>query len=158
MRPSVYRCLVALAVSASTAGTAVAMTASPAGATSAEAQTFITNTNAVRAFWHEAPLSDNPNLSNKAQYWANTMAAEHTLMHSNLLVGIDGLVWTKLAEDVGMATMPDANPDQAVFNEFVVSPLHFHNLIDPSFSQVGVGVARSADGTVWVAEEFAAVP
>jgi len=40
-------------------------------------------------------------------------------------------------------------------HQFVVSAPHFRNMIDPAYTQMGVGVARSPDGTIWVAEEFA---
>lgn len=35
------------------------------------------------------------------------------------------------------------------------SPSHRQNLLSPRFESVGVGVARSADGTLWVAQLFA---
>jgi uncharacterized protein YkwD len=34
------------------------------------------------------------------------------------------------------------------------SPSHRGNLLDPSFSKFGIGVARDSDGSVWVCELF----
>ena len=38
-------------------------------------------------------------------------------------------------------------------NAFVASPHHYENLVDPAFTQVGIGIAMSGS-TIFVAEEF----
>jgi uncharacterized protein YkwD len=120
----------------------------------AEASTFFNATNAVRTFFHESRVVENPTLDTKAQFWANAMAATHTLMHSDLAAGLQSLRWTALGENIGEAG-PAANADQTVANAFVASWPHFLNLVNPGWTSMGVGVARAADGTLWVAEEFA---
>jgi uncharacterized protein YkwD len=126
----------------------------PATAMTAEANTFLVATNAVRTFFQENRLAENSTLDAKAQFWANAMAVTHTLVHSNLAAGLQSLPWTMLGENVGDIG-PCANPDQAIANAFVSSWPHFLNLVNPGWTSMGVGVARAADGTVWVAEEFA---
>ena len=136
-------------------GATVMLTAPPASAMTTEEQTFLKATNAVRAYWHERPLADNLVLDAKAEVWAQVIAANHALFHSNLAAGLGTLPWIKLGENVGAQPQPCANPDQAIADAFVRSSNHFWYLIDPAFSQMGVGVARSLDGTLWVVEEFA---
>lgn len=131
--------------------------APPASAMTPEANTFLTATNAVRTYFHENHLAENPTLDTKAQFWANAMAARHALVHSNLAAGLQSLSWTMLGENVGEGG-PGGNADQAIANAFVSSWSHFLILVNPGWTSMGVGVARAADGTVWVAEEFAHLP
>ena len=153
--PRVRRCLGFCATATTTFGVAAVFgSAPPATAMTNEAGTFFNATNAVRTFFHENTLVENSTLDAKAQFWANAMAATHTLVHSNLAAGLQSLPWTALGENVG-ETAPATNADQTIANAFVASWPHFVNLVNPRWTSMGVGVARSADGTLWVAEEFA---
>src|ERR1700688_4128278 len=109
-----------LAAIVATGSTTVALTAAPLSAMPAESQTFMNATNSVRAFWHEAPLAENQTLDNKAQLWSYIMAQRHTLFHSNLTLGMGGLGWTKLAENIGESP-PNPNADQALAAAFAGS-------------------------------------
>jgi uncharacterized protein YkwD len=150
--PLVRRALAALAALA-----AFGVAARPASALTVDDQSMIARTNAVRAFWHEAPLQENATLQAKAEAWALALSQAGVLMHSYLPAGVQSLDWWKLGENVGVTSAPDASADQVVFDTFVASRHHFANLIDPGFNAVGIGMARSADGRLWVAEEFARV-
>src|SRR6266852_821991 len=99
MRPSaVPRCLAAIAAVGTTT---ICASAQSASATTAEVHTFLSNVNALRALRHVAPLAENATLDAKAVGWAGTMAARHTLFHSDLTAGIGGLSWIMLGENVG---------------------------------------------------------
>ena len=75
------------------------------------------------------------------------MAAGNRIWHSTLSDGITA-DWQKLGENVGMGGSVDG-----LHNAFVASPHHYENLVDPAFTQVGIGIAMNGD-TIFVAEEF----
>ena len=153
--PFVRRCLGCCATATILFGGAATVADTPtATAMTSEPSVFFATTNAVRTFFHERPVAEDPTLDAKAQWWAGAMAASHRLVHSNLAIGLQSLPWRILGENVGEVG-PRPNAEQAVNNAFVSSMPHFLNLVNPGWTIMGVGVARSADGTVWVAEEFA---
>lgn len=82
----------------------------------------------------------------KAQAWAERLARENRLYHSNLTDGIR-VKWCSLAENVGYG--PSI---QAVQNGFMNSPDHRKNVLG-SFNGVGVGVAHRGK-TVFVVHVF----
>ena len=40
---------------------------------------------------------------------------------------------------------------------FIASPGHYKNLVDPSFTHIGVGTVRTPDGLMYTAHEFASI-
>ena len=109
--------------------------------------TFVAKINALRASQGLAALQVNDNLVAKARGWAATMAAAGRIWHSTLSDGITA-DWQKLGENVGMGGSVDG-----LHNAFVASPHHYENLVDPAFTQIGIGIAMSGS-TIFVAEEF----
>lgn len=98
----------------------------------------------------ESMLVPHPELIAQAQLWADTMAAENYLRHSDLLgEGIPG-GWGVIGENVGIGE--DLSAIQAAFLD---SPAHRANMIDPRFDTMGTGVAVAPDGSVWVVQLFA---
>ena len=108
---------------------------------------FVAKINALRGGLGLPALQVNDNLVAKARGWAAGMAAAGTIWHSTLSDGITA-DWQKLGENVGMGGSGDGL--QAAF---VASPHHYENLVDPAFTQVGIGIAMSGS-TIFVAEEF----
>lgn len=95
-------------------------------------------------------LMPSPHAAAKAQTWAETMASEGHLRHSDLRVGMpEG--FRKLGENVGRG--PDVG---AVHQAFLDSAAHRANLLDPDYRWIGTGAARSADGVLYVAVVLAA--
>jgi hypothetical protein len=122
----------------------------PAGAradTVSDEATFVAKINDLRASKGLGALQVNANLVAKARTWATTMAGASRIWHSTLSDGITA-DWQKLGENVGMGGSVDG-----LHNAFVASPHHYENLVDPSFTQVGIGIAMNGD-TMFVAEEF----
>lgn len=117
-------------------------------------QSFLDRTNALRSRQGVRPLTEHGVLTQKAEAWAQHMASTGTLAHSNLSAGLGRLVWRSLGENVGWAS-GGSDPWLQIHNSFVASPEHRANLLNPKFTHMGVGVAVSADGRVWVAEVFA---
>ena len=134
--------------------TALAGSAAFAGAASASpAGDLATATNTARASAGLAPLSVNAQLSAVAQAWANKLAAANVLSHNPALQA-QVSNWTVLGENVGMAG--DVPTVQAAF---MASPHHKANILDPRYTQMGVGSATSIYPScgcpvLWVVVDF----
>lgn len=123
------------------------MTAASADGPSDEAS-FVARINSLRASKGLSALVVHAVLTSKARGWAQTMADKNMLSHSVLSDG-NTADWQRLGENVGRGATV-AGLDAA----FVVSPLHYKNLVDPAFGSIGLGVVRGAGGVIFVAEEF----
>jgi uncharacterized protein YkwD len=104
--------------------------------------------NQERAAAGVAPLDLDAALVEKAQAWAETMAAEGRWRHSNLLDGVTP-GWRYVAENVGAA----GNVDEVHFY-LMRSPSHRANVLDRRSNRVGTGAAV-ADGRVFIVQVFA---
>jgi Cysteine-rich secretory protein family len=147
-RPARWVAALSLTVTAlmGSAAFASSASASPAG-------DLGTATNTARISAGLAPLTVNAQLSTVAQAWANKLAAAGTLSHNPAL---QTLVtnWTVLGENVGMA-----GDVPTVQNAFMHSPEHKANILDPRFTQMGVGSATSIYPScgcpvLWVVVDF----
>jgi uncharacterized protein YkwD len=127
-----------------------------AGCMPAEERTFLDRTNALRSSHGLPTLGEHDVLTTKAEGWAQHLAATGTLAHSSLSSGLDGLAWRALAENVGVST-PTADTLLTLHERLASSPQHRANLLDARMTHMGVGVATSPDGRVWVVEVFAAL-
>lgn len=112
-----------------------------------------TATNTARISAGLAPLSINAQLSAVAQAWANNLATAGTLSHNpGLRTQVTN--WTVLGENVGMA-----GDVPTVQNAFMHSPEHKANILDPRYTQMGVGSATSiypscGCAVLWVVVDF----
>lgn len=106
----------------------------------AEEQAFVDKINALRSSQGLAPLAVDPELTDQARLWAETMKeAGHIYHTSKLDQGITSN-WQKLGENVGVGGTVDS-----LFDAFVASPKHYENLVDPVYRFVGVGVVWDGD-------------
>lgn len=105
--------------------------------------------NQTRAANGVPALQFNTMLYLKAQGWADHMARQGQLSHSRLTDHNWSSTWTKLGENVGMAYSIEG-----VHNSFMNSPAHRANIVDRNYNRIGTGVHVSADGRVWVVQEF----
>jgi len=64
-----------------------------------------------------------------------------------------GVDWSKAGENVGMAASI-AQVEAMFMNEPRFEVNHRGNILDRGYTEVGIGVARSSNGLVWVAEDF----
>jgi hypothetical protein len=147
-RPARWVAALSLTVTAlvGTAAFASSAYASPAG-------DLATATNTARVSAGLAPLTVNAQLNAVAQAWANNLAATGTLSHNP---GLRTQVadWTVLGENVGMA-----GDVPTVQNAFMHSPEHKANILDPRYTQMGVGSATSIYPScgcpvLWVVVDF----
>ncbi|MGZ4735358.1 MAG: CAP domain-containing protein [Acidimicrobiia bacterium] len=142
------RRLIAAILITATAGF-VLTTSQPASASDPGSEAaFVNHINGFRASRGVGGLQTHSVLTAKAQAWAEHMAATNCLCHSNLPDGIT-VGWRKLGENVGHGPSVDS-----LHTAFVNSPPHAANMLDSQFHWVGVGVAYSSSGEMWVAEEF----
>lgn len=103
--------------------------------------------NAERDAAGVAPLVLDQALIDKAQGWAETLAASGDLRHSSLTQGVpDG--WRTLAENVGVASGPDE-----AHALLMASSGHRANIVDGRSNRVGVGAAW-AGGRLYVVQVF----
>jgi uncharacterized protein YkwD len=109
------------------------------------------------------PLKSSPRLMLASRGHSYDMALRNYLSHDGPAgdtpaervrgVGVDSAA---LAENIYL----DRDPDRAKLAERTVggwldSPEHRANLLSPDFATTGIGVARAADGTTYVTQDFA---
>ena len=94
----------------------------------------------------------NADLAASAQLWANTMADGATLGYQDLS-GILDLGFESAAENVlvGPADLQAAAAEASWMN----SATHRASIVNAAYTDVGVGVATSVDGRVWITVTFA---
>ena len=85
----------------------------------------------------------------KAQAWADRLAAQGYLEHSNLADRNWSTTRTKLGENVAYGPSMEA-----VHDNLMRSAPHRANILSVDYNKVGTGVAFSPIGTVWVVQEF----
>jgi hypothetical protein len=124
------------------------LAASPASASSSPASSLVAVTNQARAAAGIAPLQVSGDLTAAATRQAHNMAASDLLYHTPGL-GSAVCCWVVLGENVGEGS--SAGQLQAAF---MASPDHRANILRTSFTQIGIGYAIDAHGTLWVSEIF----
>ncbi|MEY2420440.1 MAG: hypothetical protein QOI95_507 [Acidimicrobiaceae bacterium] len=129
--------------------------AAAAVSTSAAEAQFIQLTNDARAASGLGPLSVNGGFSDQARNWSAYQMNSATLAHDPNVVGeADQIIpdWTRLGENVGFGpSVPQ------IQDAFMNSAPHKANILG-DYNLVGVGVAQSSGGTIWVTVRFAKVP
>lgn len=119
-------------------------------ASSMQPQALLVDTNSQRAQAHVPLLTQNAQLDQAAQAKANDMATRNYWSHDTpdgnppwIFVTNQNYNYQKLGENLAAGF----DNEQAAINGWMASPHHKENLLDASFSQVGFGVARSANYT-----------
>jgi len=126
--------------------------AEEASANSSDEAAFVAALNQVRANAGLPALSLNSQLSNLSRGHAQVMADAGEIFHADpISAGYSG-AWSKIGENVGVG----ANV-QVLVDAFVASPGHYANIIDPAFTQVGVGVVWR-DSALYTTHRFLQVP
>jgi hypothetical protein len=129
----------------------------PSHAQSPEAHQLLQATNADRAQHGLAPLRWDPALASAAQRHAEQMARAGALSHQfagepdlATRAGRTGAHFSTVAENVAVAPNP-----RVVEDEWMHSPPHRHNILDPRLNQAGIGLVRQGD-SLWAVEDFSA--
>jgi len=125
--------------------------ASPAGASPGAESSFVSSINGLRAGRGLGSLSVDGSLVGVARAWATQMADAGRISHNPSLSSQVSLDWRRLGENVGVGPTVSGLHDA-----FVASPTHLANLVDASYTHVGVGVVERA-GMLYTAHVFVAV-
>ena len=112
----------------------------------AESQ-FVSLVNQERAAQGLPAVEVASDLTAVARRHSQRMADDDNL-HHNPNLGSDVSGWQKVGENVGRG--PSAG---AIHQGFMNSPSHRDNILDPDWTQVGIGVVVQ-DGQMWVTEVF----
>jgi len=113
------------------------------------ASCFLTALNGARASAGLPALATDPAVAATAADHSARMAAAGDIFHNTDLPDAMPPGWAEAGENVGMGPSCPTVAD-ALFR----SPEHRANILDSTFSVVGVGVAEGRDGTVYVTEDF----
>ena len=107
---------------------------------------IIADTNAQRADNSFKPLSESVQLDASAQVKANDILARQYFEHIapdgvtvTTLVEDQGYVYIRVGENLALGAFSD---DQAVVTAWMNSPGHRANILDPMYTDIGVGVAK----------------
>jgi peptidoglycan hydrolase-like protein with peptidoglycan-binding domain len=121
--------------------------ATTAHADAAESSSYLSDLNAERVAHGLRPLTERADLDSVAQRWADHMAAADVLSHNPALTS-QVANWQTVGENVGEG--PDvASLDAAFWN----SPGHRANILDTSYTEVGLGSTWS-NGVLWITVDF----
>jgi uncharacterized protein YkwD len=94
-----------------------------------------------------APMFPHGELLAKAQAWADKLASDGRLSHSNLSSGVPGC-WRSLGENVGYGSSVGSVQDA-----FMNSQGHKDNVLNSAYGFAGTGVSRNGD-RVYVVQVF----
>jgi len=134
------------------AGCAAAVPLDQISAVPSESDAFVAQINQLRRSQGLNDLAVDGNLTSIAQNWAVNMASQDSIFHrADLRDGVT-VNWRRLGENVGMGPNVDD-----LMQAFIASPGHYKNLVDPTFTHIGVGSVRTPDGLMYTAHEFAAI-
>lgn len=137
----------ALLTAATLAGAGLTgVSAAPAAAGETVEANIAQRINNARARNGLPPVALRAGLSEYARRQSARMADARSLFHTTSFSAI--CCWSSIAENVGVA-----DSARRVHLNFLASPGHRANILDPTKREVGVGVVRSG-GRLWVTEIF----
>jgi len=141
----------AVLVAVSLAAAPLVLDDRPAAAGGSEVSDYLGRINSTRAAAGVPALRLDPQLSGLAQTWAEQLATWGRLQHaSDLSAGVTQ-GWQKLGENVGRGGSTDA-----IYAAFVASPTHYENIVDPAYTEIGIGVVQGADGRQYTVQRYLA--
>lgn len=104
--------------------------------------------NALRTGRGIGALQIDANMAQLAQQRTEINAQNGVLAHTpDMAAGVTSN-WTKLGENVGVGSNRDV-----IWQAFLNSPPHLANLLDPSYTHIGIGEV-TVNGTIWVTHRF----
>lgn len=114
---------------------------------------FLSSLNQQRAAGGLGPLTLNGSMTAAADGWARAMAEGSFLAHAGDIVSGTPGGWSKVGENVGRGQSVGS-----LTSAFMSSPSHRANIMDPSYTHVGIAVyAHPTDGRLYTTHRFAAL-
>jgi hypothetical protein len=134
-----------LAVVTMVAAFALGTTSAYAGPGESSFTSLANSARSSAGLWRYTVASD---LVAVARRQSERMAAKHDIWHNpNLASDVSG--WRAVGENVGMG--PSVS---SIHNAFMNSPAHRSNILDHDFTEVGMGTATDANGTLYITQVF----
>ena len=90
-----------------------------------------------------------PELSEKAQRWAEFIASDGRLIHSNL-AQYSSMGWRVVGENLAVASDVEA-AHVNLFNSYS----HRKTMLNPAYTHLGVGVVERPAGKFWIVQVYA---
>ncbi len=104
--------------------------------------------NSARGSAGVAPLVEAPDLTAIARQWSSRMSASNVLSHNpDLRTQVTS--WTAIAENVAYGTSIPS-----IHSALMGSSGHRANILNGTYTQVGIGVWTAPSGRIWVTEVF----
>lgn len=129
----------------------VVVPAAPAAAVARElaVQQILADTNALRAQLGLQPLARNASLDSVAQAWTQRMADANKLSHNPSVGSQIPSGWTRWGENVAAGYTY-----RSVVNGWRGSSGHYSNMVDPLFTDIGIGYVER-NGSTFFTQDFA---
>ena len=160
----------ALAVVPLTASsTALAAPAAPQGAPAAAAavpaqvstdgvqyaNTVLNKVNELRSSLGLKPVTRYQELDAVAQDWSEHQASADIMDHRPDFTSAYPAGWTTGSENVAWRT-PGGDTGALIFDQWLNSPGHYKNMVDPNVNSIGIGFAQTSSGKWYATQNFAA--
>ena len=113
---------------------------------------FLNALNQQRGAQGLSPLTLTQSMTDAAAQWTYSMAAGNFLAHAGDIVTGTPPGWSKVGENVGRGQSVSS-----LTSAFMSSEGHRHNVLDPVFTHVGIGVYVDSAGKVYTTHRFAAL-
>ena len=117
----------------------------------------VTLVNQERSKQGLAPLKENVKLSNVARTKSEDMAKNNYFSHTSPTYGSPfdmmkqfGITYTAAGENIAMGQPTAAS----VMNGWMNSPGHRANILSKDFTEIGVGLAKNASGSIYWTQDF----
>jgi len=111
----------------------------------------IMRVNDTRVALGRPPLRVTQELTAKAQALADRLAEEGKLEHSADLSSGIAQPYELIGENEGYGSSVEQ-----IHSLLLASPEHHAIMIDPRFTEIGIGIAIAADGTIYEVQEYKA--
>ena len=160
----------ALAVVPLTASsTALAAPAAPQGAPAAAAavpaqvstdgvqyaNTVLNKVNELRSSLNLQPVTRYQELDAVAQDWSEHQASADIMDHRPDFTSAYPAGWTTGSENVAWRTT-GGDTGALIFDQWLNSPGHYKNMVDPNVNSIGIGFAQTSSGKWYATQNFAA--
>lgn len=103
--------------------------------------------NSFRAAHHRVRLTVSQALRQRAQWWSRRMARRHHLADD-----VNG--WRSCPTKHWSSNAGKGWDAPDIQDAFEASPVHRSNLLGRAYRHIGIGVATSKDGRIWITQEF----
>ncbi|WP_167146443.1 CAP domain-containing protein [Actinomyces sp. ZJ308] len=148
----------ALAAPAAPQGAPAAAAAVPAQVTAEGAQyadTVLTKVNELRRSLNLQPVTRYQELDSVAQEWSEHQASTDTMEHRPNFTSAYPAGWTTGSENVAWRTA-GGDTGALIFDQWLNSPGHYQNMVDPNVNSIGIGFAQTSSGKWYATQNFAA--